>query len=152
MDEPIVSSDPNAWLRDYWRRLHDENPFFPNLAPELQGRALADAVAQDHPAKAAEIRGWNSTTRRAMLAVLDQALKEQHADKQVELWRMRKGEREVTCVAVYTAVGLDLQLREGGAMLRTHFCRDAPTLLARARQWQKALRTAGWHHVEAGQP
>jgi hypothetical protein len=79
-----------------------------------------------------------------MLAVLDQAFKEMHADKQVELWRMRKAERELTCMAVYTLVGLDLRLLEGAEMLRSHLCQGAPTLLARARQWQKALRGEGW--------
>jgi len=61
-----------------------------NLAPELQANALADALAEDHPNTAAEIREWSATTRRAMIAVFDQALREKHANKQVELWRMKK--------------------------------------------------------------
>jgi hypothetical protein len=144
MAEPFVSSDPTAWLRSYWKRLHDENSFFPNLAPELQAKALADLVAEDHPAKAQQIRQWNAVTRRAMLVGLDVALKANHPDKQVELWQMRQGERARTCVAVYTIVGLDLRLLEGGEMLRTQLCQNAPTLLATARQWEKTLRAAGW--------
>ena len=93
-------------------KLHRQSAFFGNLAPELQARALAEAVEPDQPAKAAQIREWNPTTRRAMIAVLDQALQGRHADKQTELWRMKKGDREVTCVAVYTVVGLDLRLLE----------------------------------------
>src|SRR3954467_9113093 len=112
MADSFISSDPNAWLRPYWQRLHQQQSSFVNLAPELQANALADALAQDHPTKAAEIREWNATTRRAMIAVLDQTLKEKHADKQVELWRMRKGDREVVCVAVYTLVGVDPRLLE----------------------------------------
>src|SRR4051794_22378479 len=68
MADPFISSDPNAWLRPYWQRLHQQQSFFANLAPELQANALADALAADHPNTAAEIREWNATTRRAMLA------------------------------------------------------------------------------------
>ena len=98
---------------EYWQRLHQQQSFFANLAPELQANALADALAKDHPNQAAEIREWNSTTRRAMLAVLDQALKETHADKQVERWRMKKDNRVMTCEAVYLRVGLDPLGRTG---------------------------------------
>jgi len=97
MSEPFISSDPNAWLRPYWQALHQQQSFFANLAPELQAKALADALEEDHPNHAAEVREWNAATRRAMIAVLDQALKERHADRQTELWRMTKGSREVTC-------------------------------------------------------
>lgn len=78
----FVSSDRTAWLRSYWKQLHEEQPFFANLAPK-------------------------------------------HANKQTELWRVRKADRELTCVAVYTLVGLDLRLLEGGEMLRAQLCRDA---------------------------
>jgi hypothetical protein len=47
---------------------------------------------------------------------------------------VRKGEHELTCVAVYTLVGLDLQLLEGGEMLRTQLGQDAPTLLEATRR------------------
>src|SRR5690242_2306392 len=97
-DHPFVSSDPNAWLNSYWKRLHEEQPFFTNLAPELQAEALAKLVAEDHPNKATEIHEWNAVTRRAFIAGLDQALCEKKADRQIELWRMRKGGREVVCV------------------------------------------------------
>ena len=144
MTDPFVSSDPNAWLRPYWQRLHQQQSFFANLAPELQANALADALAEDHPNEAAEIREWNSTTRRAMIAVLDQALKEKHADKQVELWRMTKGNRELACAAVYTKVGLDLRLVEGSEMLRTELFQDGISAQARSCHWREALARTGW--------
>ena len=62
----------------YWQRLHQQQSFFANLAPELQASALADALAKDYPNKAEEIREWNAITRRAMIAVLDQALRERY--------------------------------------------------------------------------
>ena len=79
-----------------------------------------------------------------MIAVLEQALKERHADRQTELWRMTKGSREVTCAAVYTRVGLDLRLLERGEMLRTELFHDGPSLQARSRQWRQALANVGW--------
>jgi len=102
-----------------------------------------------NPNQAAEIRAWNAATRRAMIAVLDQALREKHADNQVELWRMKKGHREVTCAALYTRVGLDLRLLERGEMLRTELFHDGPSAQARSRQWRQALERAGWHHSTA---
>jgi hypothetical protein len=57
---------------------------------------------------------------------------------------MRKNDRELTCVAVYTIAGLDLRLLEGEEMLRTQLCDNGPMLQGTARGWQKALRAAGW--------
>ena len=82
MADPFISSDPNAFLRPVWADLHRQT-FFTNLAPELQANALANAVAEDFPNKAAEIREWNAATRRAMLAVLDQKL---HENTQTSRW------------------------------------------------------------------
>ena len=79
----------------------------------------------------------------------DQALRERHTAKQTELWRMRKGDREVRCVAVYISVGVDLRLLEGGDMLRTELLRDAYALPMRAREWQRALAKSGWQEPGA---
>jgi hypothetical protein len=62
VDSPFVSSDPNAYLRSYWRELHSQSHLFANLPSELRVQALADALDADHPAKAAEIREWNPAT------------------------------------------------------------------------------------------
>src|SRR4051794_17694465 len=142
--DPFISSDPNAFLRPYWAELHQQSPFFPNLAPELQAKALAEAVANDHPATAVAIREWNPATRRAMIAVLDQALKERHTARESELWRMRKGDRVLRCVSVYTAAGLDLRLFAGEEMFRTELCGSAPMLRARAESWRTQLNASGW--------
>lgn len=104
-------------------------PGWPNVVERTNVvRSVSEA---DYPHKTAEIREWNAATRRVMIAVLDQALKEKHADRQAELWRMTKGNREVTCAAVYTKVGLDLRLLERGEMLRTELFRDGPSPLCR---------------------
>ncbi|MFN8579381.1 MAG: hypothetical protein U0163_00180 [Gemmatimonadaceae bacterium] len=144
MPDPFITSDPNAWLRPYWQQLHDEHTFFANLAPELRANALADLLAPEHPAKAAEIRAWTPVTCRAMLAVLDQALSERHTARETELWRMTNGARELRCVAVYTRVGLDLRLLDGTEIQRTELFALAPLLLATSRRWAKEARQRGW--------
>lgn len=148
MAEPFLSSDPNAWMRPYWADLHRQSPFFPNLAPELQTIALAEAVEADHPTKASEIREWNPATRRAMLAGLDQGLRERHAAKQTELWRVRKGECALQCVAVYLITGIDLRLLEGGEIRRTELFEWAHFLKARAQRWREMLVKSGWRAIQ----
>lgn len=90
MGDAFLSSDPNAWMRQYWADRHRQ-PFFALMAPELQALALAATVESEHPLKAREIREWNRATRMAKLAGLDQALK---AARVTELWRVRKADRE----------------------------------------------------------
>lgn len=115
-DDPFLVSDPNAWLRPYWADLHRQHSFFGNLAPELQAAALADALAPDHPAKAAEIRAWNPVTTRAMLAVLDQALAERHTAKETELWKSRTGVGELRCITETSRAAVNV--RESPAKCR----------------------------------
>lgn len=115
-----------------------------DLAPELQATALAEAIEVDHPAEAAQIRAWHPTARRAMVTALDHALRERQTAKVAELWRMRRGKREVRCVAVLTSAGVDLRLLEGQEMVRTQLFREAAMLTARAEQWRDALRSVGW--------
>jgi hypothetical protein len=81
-----------------------------------------------------------------MIAVLDQALKERHTARESELWRMRKGDRVLRCVTVYTAAGLDLRLFAGQEMLRTELFETAPVLRARADSWRTQLNASGWTH------
>jgi hypothetical protein len=141
-----VSSNPHAWLSPFWAALKHQ-PFFDRLALELQAEQLAAALEADYPTEAHEIRDWNATTRRAMLAVLEEGVRAGKASKEVELWRMQKGARQVTCVAVYVATGVDLRLLPAGEMLRTELFRDAPHLQARARQWRELLVKSGWREL-----
>jgi hypothetical protein len=131
-----VSSNPHAWLCSFWSALKQQ-PFFDRLAPELQAEQLAAALESDYPAKAREIREWNAATRRAMLAVLDEGVRAGKSAKEVELWRMQKGEREVRCVAVYLPSGVDLRLIEGGELQRTELFRDGVSVVAAGRRWQR---------------
>lgn len=141
-----VSSDPHAWLRPFWSSLKRQ-PLFDRLAPELQAEQLAAAVETYHPAKAQGIRDWSATTRRAMLAVLDEGVKARKSAKEVELWRMHKGERELRCVAVYLATGVDLRLLEAGDLRRTELFLDGLSLQGRSRAWRQALANSGWQEL-----
>jgi hypothetical protein len=86
---------------------------FNRLAPVLQAQALADAVQADYPAEAAEIRDWNHATAIAMLTWLDTVTRTRPRHRDTELWRVRKGSRELRCVAVHLPHGIDLRLLEG---------------------------------------
>ena len=44
---------------------------------------------------------------------------------EVELWVVRKGERELRCVVCYLPTGLDLRLMKGDDFHRTELHRDA---------------------------
>lgn len=133
MREPFLSSDPDAWLRPHWADLHRQ-PSFANLAPELQAEQLAASLEAAHPSKAREIRDWNRTKRMAMLAGLDQAPRSE-GDGAVG---MRKGAREVRCVAVCVSCGIDLRLLEHGEIRRTEPFTWAHVLQSRKRQWRTA--------------
>ncbi len=85
-----VSNNPHRWLLPFWADLH-EQPFFGHLAPELKADAFAAALDTDHPAKALEIREWNATTRRAMLAVLDEGVRAARSANKLELWADAEG-------------------------------------------------------------
>jgi hypothetical protein len=45
--------------------------------------------------------------------------------REVELWRVRKGDRELLCIAVYLSTGIDVRLMEADGFRRTRLVRDA---------------------------
>ena len=57
---------------------------------------------------------------------------------------MRKGDRVLRCVSVYTAAGLDLRLFAGAEMPRTELCGTAPVLRVRGESWRTQLTASGW--------
>jgi hypothetical protein len=71
---------------------------------------------------------------------------EQHPShpREVELWRVRKDSRELRCVAVYLASGIDLRLLEEEDFRRTQLLKDAPAVEARGSEWRMALIERGW--------
>ncbi len=112
MTSPL-SSDPHSWLRPLFARLRS-NHKFAELAPSHQFNALVVAAEEESPSKAGQLREWNSTTQIALLNWLNDVVIEQsNRTCEVEQWRVRKGDRELTCVSVYLPVGIDMRLLEG---------------------------------------
>lgn len=137
--------DVEALLLPHWASLKRQT-FFDRLAPELQARALAEALEASHPAEAKDIREWTPPTRRTMLARLDGCLRPDRARPQRVLWTARRGERrEVSCVAVSLPFGIELRLTEQGEMLRSELLRETYLVEARAEEWRLAMVGAGWH-------
>ena len=121
-----------------------QRPGFLQLAPAHQFAALLDAIAADHPTRAAELRDSNPTTQSAILGWLHDVTSQKPAAKEVELFRVQKGDRELRGVAVYLTTGIDLRLLEGNDFRRTELCGDGPSVNARAADWLAMLREGGW--------
>jgi len=146
---PSVSSDPHAWLRPIYARLRADSSFS-LLAPAHQFEVLRQAAAEEAPSKAESMREWNTTTQFALLGWLaDVAAQQPNPSREVELWRVRKGERELRCSAVHLHNGVDLRLLEGGEFRRTQLLKDAPAVQALAQKWREALGERGWESRSA---
>lgn len=137
--DSIILSDDETLLRRYWEGLLRRSPDLPNLAPELQAEALADAMEAEHPKKAAIIRDWNPFRRGAKLAMLMTAPCNEPLDAFKELWRLRSSDREVRCIAMYVSNGVDLRLLRGGVKLRAELFVDVPLLGIRSKQWRESF-------------
>jgi hypothetical protein len=96
----FITSDPHAWLRPLYAQLR-RNPAFALLSPAHQFEALAKSAAEESPSKAALMREFNVTTQKALLGWLASVYQQQPEPmREVELWRLQKGQRELQCVAV----------------------------------------------------
>lgn len=144
--------DVEALLLPHWASLKRQT-FFDRLAPELQVKALAEALDASHPCEAREVRDWTPPMRRTILARLDGHLRRGAVRPQRTLWTARKGERrEVVCVAVVLPYGIELRLLEGDDMLRSELLRAEFLASAKADEWQQALVAAGWRTSHAANP
>jgi hypothetical protein len=141
---PFVSSDPHAWLYPIYDRLLADARFG-LLSPVHQFDALATAVEKESPTKGAAMREWSAAAQLAMLKWLNDVVHEQPSPTtEVELWRVRKGDRELRCVAMYLPSGIDLRLFERDDFRRTQLVRDSPELTALSDRWRTALLACGW--------
>ena len=94
------------------------------LSPSHQFELLAKAVEEESPTKAAAMREWSAAAQGAMLKWLTDVTDEHpNPTNQIELWRVRKGERELRCQAHYLPVGIDVRLMEGADFRRTQLVR-----------------------------
>ena len=148
----MLSSDPHAWLRPLYARLR-RDVRFGLLSPSHQFEMLAKAVEEEAPAKAVAMRAWSLDAQLAMLKWLTDVTDEHpNPTNQIELWRVRKGERELRCEAHYLPVGIDVRIMEGNDFRRTQLVRDALETEALSHKWRTALIGRGWavHVADSG--
>jgi hypothetical protein len=120
-------------------------PGFARLSLSRQFALLQETIGTDHPAEAANPRDSNASTQRAILGWLADVTSERPAVREVELWRVRKGTRELRCVAVYLTSGIDVRLLEENDFRRTQLMADAPAAHPKAAAWKQSLRATGWN-------
>jgi hypothetical protein len=84
-----ISSNPHAWLRPLYARLRSDQRFG-LLSPAHQFEALAKAVEEDSPAKAATMREWSPAMQVGLIGWLSDVVREQpNPVNETELWRVR---------------------------------------------------------------
>ena len=106
-----------------------QRPEFVHLSPCHQFALLVGGTSRrSTPAKPPSCPDSTAATQRALLGWLADVTRQKPAAREVELWRVRKGERELRCVAVYLPTGIDLRLLERDGFRRTELVRDAPAL------------------------
>jgi hypothetical protein len=105
---------------------------------------LCDAVAAEHPKEAAQMRDWSEATQEAAISWLAKVTAQVPPAREVELWRLMKGKRELRCLVRYVPAGLDLRLIQGDEFRRTELHRDAEAANAKATEWKAALTERGW--------
>jgi hypothetical protein len=71
-------------------------------------------------------------------------VKQNAVAESVELWRVRKADRELRCDAHYIPTGIDVRLMEGTDFRRTQLVKDALETEALSHQWKTALIAVGW--------
>jgi hypothetical protein len=139
----MPSSDPHAWLRPIYARLA-QHPAYRLFAPSHQFEQLVAAAAADSAAKAANMRDWSPAAQHDLLLRLASMVEQKSDAREVELWRVRKNDRELRCVAHYLPSGIDVRLLEGDDFRRTQLTRDAPETEKLANTWRQALGERGW--------
>lgn len=131
------------WLHPYYIEVVQRTGFA-NLSPSHRFQALIDRIADDHPDRAAKLPDSTSATARAMLEGLAALTAAKVSVREVALWTVRKGSRELRCVAIHQPNGIDLRLLEGADFRRTALCAEPATLSAGAADWLRKLLQRGW--------
>ena len=72
------------------------------------------------------MREWSLGAKVGLLGWLDSITSQEEPKTGHDLWRVRKGARELVCVAVYLPIGIDMRLLEADGFRRTRLVRDAP--------------------------
>ena len=83
------------------------------LSPSHQFDLLRTAVAVEHPAKAEAMPEWSPAMKDGLLLHLGNTVQQDTPVETIELWRVKKGDRELRCVTRYIPSGIDVRLFEG---------------------------------------
>lgn len=90
------------------------------------------------------MREWSVAAQHAVLIHLASMVDQKAHAEPVELWRVRKGERELRCVVHYLPSGIDMRLMEGDGFRRTQLCKLALEVERLSDNWRNALLKVGW--------
>jgi len=138
-----LTSDPYAWLRSIYARLQTQ-PGFTSSAPSRQFTLIVDAIIEDHPLEAAQMREWSTGAQDALLLHLASSIDQTVPAAVSELWQVTKGNRRLRCVVHYLSSGLDLRLLEGQGFRQTQLCKDAREAELLSQSWRTKLLEGGW--------
>jgi len=94
------------------------------------------------------MREYNTETKRAILRHLASAESLRPGPAHVELWRLQKDARELSCIAAFLPNGVDVRMLEGGEMRRTQLVKDGPHAEGLAAGWKSKAQTTGWQMGE----
>ena len=131
-------------MRPYYEAVASQEGFA-RFAIPIQFAILVDAVAQDHPEKAAKLRDIGDVRwQRAILGSLAHIVYRRLAQREIELWRATKNSPELRWIAVYLPTGIDLRLMQGEEFRRTQLLRDGPAAQELTEEWRLKLRERGW--------
>jgi hypothetical protein len=96
------------------------------------------------PPSSASRRDCDRLPKRASDAPSSTVTQAHEPLREVELWRLRKHERELHCIAGYLLSGIELRLMESKASLRSELFEEMPELEQRAHLWRTKLTERGW--------
>jgi hypothetical protein len=134
---------PHAFLRPIYPQLAaDRN--FALLATLTQFDRLVEAAEKVSQRHAALMRRYTTDAKIALLGHLRKAESQRPGPREVECWPLRKGERVLSCIAVYLPGGIDIRMLENGELRRTQLTKDGPQAEALADQWRAAAIKLGW--------
>lgn len=121
---------------------------FEQLAPVTKFKRLMEAAAGVSESGAALLRRASPAAQSALLSHLMAMEAQRPLDRNEELWRVRKGSRQLVCVAVHMSHGVDLRLLEDGDIRRTRLHRQPETVADASAEWRAKLQATGWEPVE----
>ena len=87
---------------------------------------------------------WSPAAKHGLLLHLTNTVEQLSPTDTIELWRVKKGDRELRCVTRYLPTGIDVRLLEGADFRRTQLCKDAPAVESLSQSWRAALIEVGW--------